>query len=147
MACDIRLARRDAGRTGLPEVNLGVLPGTGGTQRLPRLIGKARAMELMVTGRTIAFEEALELGLVTAILEHDDFMDEVLAYARQFCAPNKASRAVGNIKRSIQTGSEIPIAEALAVERELQQRLFQSSDAATGLKAYVEKSVARFNGT
>jgi enoyl-CoA hydratase len=147
MACDIRLARRDAGRIGLPEVNLGVLPGTGGTQRLPRLIGKARAMELMVTGRTISFEEALELGLITAIFEPDDFMDEVLAYARQFCPPNKASRAVGHIKRSIQTGSEIPIAEALAVERELQQRLFQSDDAAAGLKAYVDKSVARFTGT
>jgi len=147
MACDIRLARRDAGRIGLPEVNLGVLPGTGGTQRLPRLIGKARALELMVTGRTISFEEALEIGLVTAVFEPDDFMDEVLAYARQFCPPNKASRAVGHIKRSIQTGTEIPIAEALAVERELQQRLFQSADAAAGLKAYVDKSVARFTGT
>jgi enoyl-CoA hydratase/carnithine racemase len=146
MACDIRLARRDAGRIGLPEVNLGVLPGTGGTQRLPRLIGKARAMELMVTGRTISFEEALEMDLVNAIFEPEDFMDEVLAYARQFCPPNKASRAVGHIKRSIQTGTEIPIAEALAVERELQQRLFQSADAAAGLHAYVDKSVARFTG-
>jgi enoyl-CoA hydratase/carnithine racemase len=146
MACDIRIAKRDAGRIGLPEVNLGVLPGTGGTQRLPRLIGKARAIDLMVTGRTISFEEAQEMGLINAIFEPEDFMDELLAYARQFCPPNKASRAVGHIKRSVQTGSEIPIGEALAVERELQQRLFQSADAAAGLSAYVDKSVARFTG-
>jgi len=146
MACDLRIACRDAGRIGLPEVNLGVLPGTGGTQRLPRLVGKGRAMELLVTGRTFSFEEALEMGLITAIFEPDDFIEQVLAYARQFCPPNKASRAVGHIKRSVQTGSEIPIAEALAVERELQQRLFQSADAAAGLSAYVGKTVARFTG-
>jgi enoyl-CoA hydratase len=146
MACDLRIARRDAGRIGLPEVNLGVLPGTGGTQRLPRLIGRARAMELMVTGKTLSFEESLEMGLITAIFEPEGFMDEVLAYARQFCPPNKASRAVGNIKRAVASGSEIPLGEALAIERELQQRLFQSADAAVGLHAYVEKSVARFSG-
>jgi enoyl-CoA hydratase len=147
MACDLRIARRDAGRVGLPEVSLGVLPGTGGTQRLPRLVGKGRAMELMVTGRTFSFEEALEMGLITAIFEPDDFMDEVIAYARQFCPPNKASRAVGHIKRAVSTGIEIPIGESLALERELQQRLFQSADAAEGLKAYVDKSVARFTGS
>ena len=146
MACDLRVARRDAGRIGLPEVNLGVLPGPGGTQRLPRLVGKGRAMELMVTGRTFSFEEALGIGPPTAIFEPENFMDEVLAYARQFCPPNKPSRAVGNIKRAVTTGPEIPIAESLALERELQQRLFQSADAAAGLKAYVEKGVARFAG-
>ncbi len=146
MACDLRITCRDAGRIGLPEVNLGVLPGTGGTQRLPRLVGKGRAMELMVTGRTFSFEEALDMGLITAIFDPENFMDEVLAYARQFCAPNKASRAVGNIKRSIASGVEVPLAEALAIERELQQRLFQSADAQAGLHAYVEKSVARFTG-
>jgi enoyl-CoA hydratase len=147
MACDLRVARRDAGRMGLPEVNLGVLPGTGGTQRLPRLVGKGRAMELMVTGKTFSFEEALQMGLISAIFEPDGFMDEVLSYARQFCPPNKASRAVGNIKRAISTGVEIPIGESLALERELQQRLFQSADASAGLKAYVDKKVARFSGS
>ncbi|MEM2122507.1 MAG: enoyl-CoA hydratase/isomerase family protein [Candidatus Bathyarchaeia archaeon] len=146
MACDIRLAKRDAGRIGLPEVNLGVLPGTGGTQRLARLVGRARAIELMTTGRMLSFEEAHELGLVNDVLAPDDYWDEVLDYARQFVPPNKASRAVGHIKRAVQTGSEIPLAEALALERELQQRLFASSDAAKGLRAYVEKSVARFTG-
>ena len=146
MACDIRLAKRDAGRIGLPEVNLGVLPGTGGTQRLPRLVGKARAVELMATGRMLSFEEAHEIGLVNDVLAPDDFWDDVFDYARQFVPPNKASRAVGHIKRAVATGVEIPLAEALALERELQQRLFQSEDAAAGLRAYVEKSVARFSG-
>lgn len=146
MACDIRLAKRDAGRLGLPEVNLGVLPGTGGTQRLPRLVGKARAIELMATGRMLSFEEAREIGLVNDVLDPEDFWDEVLVYARQFVPPNKASRAVGNIKRAVQTGVEIPLAEALAVERELQQRLFTSGDARLGLNAYLEKDVPRFKG-
>src|SRR6201981_1652790 len=72
MAADIRIARRDAGKIGLPEVNLGVLPGTGGTQRLSRLVGKSKAIELMVTGNTFSFEEALELGIVNDIYEREN---------------------------------------------------------------------------
>src|SRR5258707_5637295 len=90
LACDLRLARRGAGKIGLPEVGLGVLPGTGGTQRLARLVGRAKALELMVTGSTFTFDEALPLGLVTRILEPDDFETRVLEYARQFCPPHKA---------------------------------------------------------
>src|SRR5579885_1934090 len=118
MAADIRIARRDSGKIGLPEVNLGVLPGTGGTQRLSRMIGKSRAIELIVTGNTFTFEEAKELGIVNDIFERENFMNEVMDYARQFCPPNKASKAVGRIKRSIQTGWEIPLEAALALERE-----------------------------
>jgi enoyl-CoA hydratase len=146
MAADIRLARKDGGKIGLPEVTLGVLPGTGGTQRLARLIGKARAIEMMATGRTFSFEEALEAGLVTHIFEGAGYWDQVMAYARQFCTPNKASRAVGRIKRAVVSGAEIPFSEALALERELQQQLFQSEDAKEGLAAYVEKRTARFKG-
>jgi len=144
MAADIRIARRDAGKIGLPEINLGVLPGTGGTQRLSRLIGKSKAIELIVTGNTFSFEEAKEFGIVNDIYERDGFMDNVLEYARQFCPPNKAAKAVGNIKRSIQTGWEIPMESALAVERELQALLFNSQDAKEGLNAYVEKRPATF---
>lgn len=146
MACDIRIARRDAGRIGLPEVSLGVLPGTGGTQRLPRLVGKSRAIELMATGRTMSFEEALDMHLIEYLFDGDDFWKQVLEYARQFVPPNKASKAVGHIKRAVCTGMEVPLAEGLAIERELQQRLFESADAAAGLAAYVEKTVPRFKG-
>jgi enoyl-CoA hydratase/carnithine racemase len=146
MACDIRLAKKDGGKIGLPEVGLGVLPGTGGTQRLPRLIGKARALELMVLGRNMPFEEAQEMGLVNGIFPADTFWEDVLAYARQFVPPAKASKAVGRIKRSVQSGIEVGFQDALALERELQQQLFESQDAKEGLQAYVEKRVPSFRG-
>jgi enoyl-CoA hydratase len=146
MACDIRIARRDDGRIGLPEVNLGVLPGTGGTQRLPRLVGRSRAIELMATGRTMSFEEALEMHLIDDVFDRDDFWKQILAYAHQFVPVKKASKAVGHIKRAVCTGLDILLAEGLAVERELQQRLFESSDATEGLAAYVNKTGPRFKG-
>jgi enoyl-CoA hydratase len=146
MACDIRIAKKEGGKIGLPEVNLGVLPGTGGTQRISRIIGRARAIELMATGRTFSFEEALEFGLIHYIYERESFWDDVVAYARQFCPPNKASRAVGRIKRAVVTGSEVGFGEALGIERELQQLLFTSEDAKEGLKAYVEKRQPEFKG-
>jgi enoyl-CoA hydratase len=144
MAADLRIARKDAGKIGLPEVNLGVLPGTGGTQRLSRLIGKSKAIELMVTGNTYSFEEAKEMGILNDIFERDNFMQNVMEYAQQFCPPNKAAKAVGHIKRSVQTGWEIPMESALAIERELQASLFSSQDAKEGLAAYVEKRPANF---
>lgn len=149
MAADLRIARRGAGKVGLPEVNLGVLPGTGGTQRLARLVGKARAIDLMVTGRTFDFDEGHSLGIIDYIYDADSrdaFLDQVLAFARQFTPPNRASKAVGHIKRAVQTGAELPIGEALAVERELQQLLFQSDDAREGLTAYNEKRAPSFQG-
>ena len=146
MACDIRIAKKEGGKVGLPEVNLGVLPGTGGTQRFARAVGRARAIELMATGRTFSFEEALEIGLVHYVYEKEVFCEDTLAYAKQFCPPSKASRAVGRIKRSVVTGTEIPFAEALALERELQQLLFTSEDAKEGLAAYVERRAASFKG-
>jgi enoyl-CoA hydratase/carnithine racemase len=146
MACDIRIAKKEGGKIGLPEVNLGVLPGTGGTQRISRIIGRARSIELMATGRTFSFEEALEYGLIHYIYERNTFWEDVLAYARQFCPPNKASKAVGRIKRAVVTGSEVGFGEALGIERELQQLLFTSEDAKEGLKAYVEKRQPEFKG-
>ena len=146
LACDIRIAKKEGGKIGLPEVNLGVLPGTGGTQRFARAVGRARAIELMATGRTFSFEEAEEIGLVHYVYEKESYWEDVLAYAKQFCPPNKASRAVGRIKRSVVTGSEIPFGEALGLERELQQLLFTSEDAKEGLAAYVEKRAANFKG-
>ena len=149
MAADLRIARKGAGKLGLPEVSLGVLPGTGGTQRLARIVGKSKAIELMVTGELFDFERGLELGVINQIIEAekgDQFRDQVMDYARQFTAPNKAAHAVGRIKRSVQTGAEIPLESALALERELQQQLFQSEDAKEGLDAYVGKRKAEFKG-
>jgi enoyl-CoA hydratase/carnithine racemase len=149
MAADMRIARRGAGKIGLPEVTLGVLPGTGGTQRLTRLVGKAAAMELMITGRTFDFDEAKQLGIINDVYDADSggsFVERVLEYAAQFTPPNMASKAVGNIKRAVQSGAEVPFQESLAVERELQQLLFQSGDAKEGIAAYVEKRKADFTG-
>ena len=146
MAADIRIACQDAGKIGLPEVNLGVLPGTGGTQRLARLIGKAKSIELMVTGRTFSFEEAQAMGLVNEVYPREDFWENVLLYARQFTLPNKAAMAVGHIKRSVQSGLEVPFEYGLALERELQSLLFKSTDAKEGLAAYVEKRQPAFKG-
>ncbi|MEO5511517.1 MAG: enoyl-CoA hydratase/isomerase family protein [Longimicrobiales bacterium] len=147
MAADMRIAKRGGGKIGLPEVSLGVLPGTGGTQRLLRLVGKAKAMDLMITGRTFEYEEALELGIINDIYDaanREEFMTKVMEFATRFTPPNMASKAIGNIKRSVQTGAELPFQDALAVERELQQLLFQSSDAKEGIAAYVEKRKAAF---
>ena len=146
MAADIRIAKRNAGKAGLPEVTLGVLPGTGGTQRMARLVGKARAIELMATGATFSFEDAERYGLVNQIFEAEDFDAKLMEYARQLVPPAKASKAVGRIKRSVQSGLEVPFSEALAIERELQQQLFTSEDAREGLNAYVEKRKPNFGG-
>ena len=149
LAADIRLARKGAGKMGLPEVSLGVLPGTGGTQRLARVVGKSRAIELMASGELFDFERGAELGLVNQVLESEsaaDFLEQVLTYARRFTAPERAALAVGRIKRSVQTGAEIPFESALALERELQQQLFQSDDAREGLDAYVERRKPVFKG-
>src|SRR5438309_6693879 len=149
MAADIRIARRNAGKMGLPEVSLGVLPGTGGTQRLARLVGKSKAIELMATGELFDFERGKELGIINQIYEAENgeqFKEKVLDYARQFTPPKKAARAAGRIKRAVQTGAEIPFESALALERELQQQLFLSEDAKEGLEAYVNKREAQFKG-
>src|SRR5256884_9207033 len=146
MACDIRLAKENAGKIGLPEVNLGVLPGTGGTQRLARLRGKAPAVELMAKGGPFSFHRAKEPDILHEILPAKDYWEQVLLYAKQFCPPHKASKAVGLIKRSVQSGAEVPFESGLAIERELQQQLFQSDDAKEGIAASQEKRMAEFKG-
>ncbi len=145
LACDLRVAKKDGGKLGLPEVALGVLPGTGGTQRLVRTVGKSRALEMMVSGRNMSFDEARDMGLVHEVLE-GDFSTAVHGYAKGFCPPAKAALAVGLIKRSVQTGAEVPLESGLALERELQARLFASDDAGEGIGAYIEKRKPGFSG-
>jgi enoyl-CoA hydratase/carnithine racemase len=101
---------------------------------------------MMVTGGSMSFEEAQAIGLVNQVLEAGEFDAAVQRYARQFCPPHKASMAVGRIKRAVVTGAEMPFAEALALERELQQQLFTSNDAREGLEAYLAKRPPRFEG-
>jgi enoyl-CoA hydratase/carnithine racemase len=150
LAADIRIALQGAGKVGLPEVSLGVLPGTGGTQRLSRLIGKSKSIELMTEGGLFDFERARELGIINYVWPAEEegrkWWERVIDYAQSFCPPNKASKAVGRIKRAVQTGWEIPIESGLALERELQQQLFQSEDAKEGIAAYVEKRKPAFQG-
>ena len=149
MAADLRIARKGAGKIGLPEVSLGVLPGTGGTQRLTRIVGKARAFELMATGRLFEFEEARDIGLVNDVVEAADaesFLARVRERARELVPPGRASKAGGLIKRAVQTGAEAAFSEALALERELQQQLFESEDAREGLAAHAQKRKPAFKG-
>jgi enoyl-CoA hydratase len=151
MAADIRVARQGAGKIGLPEVALGVLPGTGGTQRLARLVGKAKSIELMTAGTLMTFEDAHALGLVNqvwgdAYLAGRSFRVAAMDYAKEFTPPHRASKAVGHIKRAVQSGLEMGFGDALALERELQQRLFESEDAKEGIAANLEKRKPRFRG-
>ncbi len=148
MAADLRVTRKDAGKFGLPEVALGVLPGTGGTQRLARALGKSKAMELMVTGKTFGADEAHRLGLVHEVFDvsADDFAAKAMEYAQQFTTPGRAAMAVGHIKRAVQSGADLPLEAGLALERELQAKLFASEDSKEGLAAYVGKRKAAFEG-
>ena len=148
LACDLRIARRDAGKIGLPEVTLGVLPGTGGTQRLARIVGRAKAIEMMAEGTTVPVEEGKGLGIVNAVLDvpADGFRAAAIEYARKFVPPAKASRAVGFIKRAVTTGLEVGLEQGLALERELQQRLFEGKDAAEGIAAYNARRPPQFSG-
>lgn len=165
LACDLRVARRAGGTIGLPEINLGVLPGTGGTQRLTRLLGAGRALPLMLEGKTMDFDTAQGIGLVTEVvgeteekeikgkmrtvsaLGRDTFLDQVVEYAQRYCTPGRAALAAGHIKRAVQTGAELPLEYGLALERELQAKLFASDDAREGLAAFVEKRKAEFGNS
>jgi len=149
LACDLRVARKGAYHIGLPEVALGVLPGTGGTQRLARTVGKAKAIEMMVEGKNLTADQALAAGLVNKVWEaanNEAFMKLVLEYAHDFVTPGRAALAVGRIKRSVQSGSEMALEQGLALERELQAELFATQDAKEGITAYLEKRKPTFRG-
>ena len=144
LAADLRIARRDAGKIGLPEVTLGVLPGTGGTQRLARLVGKSKSIEMMIEAKTFSPAEAESQGLVNKVFENEGFLEKVLVYAKSFCPPGKAAKAVGGIKRAVQSGMEMSLEQGLTLERELQAALFASEDAREGMSAFVEKRAPNF---
>jgi enoyl-CoA hydratase/carnithine racemase len=144
LACDIRLAAAGLYKLGLPEVTLGLLPGNGGTQRLTRLIGPSRALELLITGRTFNVEEAREMGLVADVYDTDQAQDKVLEYAARLAAG--AALAIAAIKRCVYDGGQKALDDGLALEAELMEQLFRSKDASEGLNAFVEKRKAEFVG-
>ncbi len=146
LACDLRIGCEGSGKVGVPEVHLGVLPGTGGTQRLARLIGKSRALQWCIDGKMISIDDAPAEGLIDQLLAADDFDEAFHQLALSHCPPSKPAMAVGLIKRSIQSGTEMGLHEGLALERELQQRLFCSEDAAEGMAANRQKRPPEFQG-
>jgi enoyl-CoA hydratase/carnithine racemase len=144
LACDIRLGAAGLYKIGLPEVTLGLLPGNGGTQRLTRLIGPSRALELLITGRTFSIEEAREWGLVADVYNTEEAPDRVLEYAARLAGG--AALAIASIKRCVYVGGERALADGLALEGELMENLFRSRDADEGLHAFVEKRQPEFVG-
>lgn len=144
LACDLRFAAEGRYALGLPEVGLGLLPGNGGTQRLPRLIGANKALEMMITGERVGPEEALRLGLVNKLFPADKLMEETEAYARKLAAG--ATVAVGSIKRCVYDGIDMDLHEALAYERQLMAPLFETEDAAEGFTAFAEKRPPVYKG-
>jgi enoyl-CoA hydratase/carnithine racemase len=144
LACDLRFGAEGEYRLGLPEVTLGILPGNGGTQRLQRLIGRTRALDMMMTGAPVGPQRALELGLLDRLFPADRLVEESVNYVAKLA--RGATMAIGNIKLATRTGAELPLEGALALEREAVVRLFMSEDAAEGLKAFSEKRQANWKG-
>ena len=144
LACDIRVAAEGRYRIGLPEVTLGLLPGTGGTQRLPRLIGRGRALELMTTGRTVTPAEAERLGMVDRLVPAGEFDQAVADLAASLAGG--APLAVAAITRAVNDGLDRPLPDALDRELEELAALFASEDAREGMTAFTEKRPPKFSG-
>jgi enoyl-CoA hydratase/carnithine racemase len=143
LACDRRVTAEDA-KLGLPEIRLGIIPGAGGTQRLPRLVGLARARDLILTGRQVDAAEALAMGLVDRVVPAGEVLAEATAEARRFAqGPTLAYAAA---KRALAAATEGDLARGLAVERGAFLPLFESADQKEGMRAFLEKRAASFEG-
>jgi enoyl-CoA hydratase len=140
MACTFRLASPKA-VFGLPEIKLGLIPGYGGTQRLPRLIGEGRALEIILTGRNVKADEAERIGLITSIVD-GDLIEEGLAFAARFT--NYSLPALEFARRAIQRGQEVPLHDGLAIEADLSTLAYRLRDAEEGMAAFEEKRAPEF---
>ncbi|HUS15176.1 MAG TPA: enoyl-CoA hydratase-related protein [Chloroflexia bacterium] len=143
MSCDMIIASETA-MFGQPEINIGVMPGAGGTQRLTRAIGKARAMEMILTGRQMTAREAERAGLVTRVVPVEAYLDEALRVAREIAT--KAPLAVRLAKAAVNKAYELPLREGLEAERQAFYTLFSSEDQKEGMRAFVEKRKATYQG-
>jgi len=142
MACDYRLMKKGKGLIGLPEATLGILPGAGGTQRLPRLVGLSKAMDILLRGKAMGPEEALAIGLVDRLIEPEIFMEEVMKFAEQLASG--AGKAMGYIKAAVYEGIDLPMEQGLAVERKYGLENLGTHDAKEGLAAFAEKRKPNF---
>ena len=145
LACDLRFGAEGEYRLGVPESTLGLLPGNGGTQRLPRLIGWSRALDLMVTGRTLSPAEALELGILDRLVAAEKLEEETAAYCEALA--KGAQRAIGSVKLAVHEGLQQPLEAGLRREQELIGALFRTEDAKEGIAAFVEKRAPQFTGS
>jgi enoyl-CoA hydratase len=145
MACDYRIASTKA-VFGQPEILLGIIPGGGGTQRLPRLVGASRAKEIMITGRQVKADEALNIGLANEVVEPDALMTRALELANSVASG--ATVATGLIKRAVDEGMQTDLAKGLALELELFEEVFHSNDSQIGVASFLENGPgkASFNG-
>jgi enoyl-CoA hydratase len=143
MACDILIASESA-RLGQPEINIGIIPGGGGTQRLPRAVGRYKAMEMILTGSTIAAEEARQYGLVNRVVPRERFLEEAKAVGREIAS--KSPIAVKMAKQAINKAYELGVTEGIEFERQLFYQLFSTEDKIEGMKAFLEKRRPEFRG-
>jgi enoyl-CoA hydratase len=141
MACTLRVAGSTS-RLGLPEVKLGLIPGGGGTQRLPRLVGRGSALELMLTGRQIDATEALRIGLIDRLAEPGGALAAGRALAEELCAASAPAQQA--VIRTVDAAADLPLADGQRYEVEQIQQLFEYGEAAEGLRAFVEKRVPKF---
>ena len=143
MSCDLRIAS-DRSKLGQPEINIGIIPGAGGTQRLTRLIGEGRAMEMILTGRMITAEEAFRYGIINFVYDSDDLMDEAMKIANTI--GEKSKYAVERAKKSVKAVSEMKLEDGLKLEREMFIECLNSEDGEEGINAFIEKRKPNFKG-
>ena len=143
MACDYRLMKKGKALIGLPEATLGILPGAGGTQRLPRLVGLSKAMDILLRRKAMGPEEALAIGLVDRLIEPENFMGEVMEFAALLASG--AGKAMGYIKAAVYEGIDLPMEQALAIERKCGLENLGTHDAKEGLAAFAEKRKPNFS--
>jgi enoyl-CoA hydratase len=140
LACTTRIATHNA-KMGLPEIKLGLIPGYGGTQRLPRAVGEARALDMIMTGRTVDADEALRIGLVNRLIDGDP-LAQGIAYAREFTAHSLP--VLGFAREAVTRALATPLSEGLRIEADLSTLAFQTRDSVEGMDAFIEKRKARF---